>query len=81
MAAQPKTAPHGGAIHQTLDEPAILADIRYFRERVRLLDAVPDGEDAAMRRVYQSLLEHRRRVLAAFRAGHPERWYEYDPED
>lgn len=67
----------GGAIHSSLDESAIIADIDYFEAKLRAL--ADEGEDAAMRRVYQSLLTHRRRVLAAWRDGHPDRWFDYEP--
>lgn len=68
----------GDAIHQRLDEQAILADIRYFEDKVRELDAPRTGYERAMQRVYRSLLAHRRQILAAWRDGRPDRWYEYE---
>jgi hypothetical protein len=69
--------PDGDAIHRNLDEPAILADIEYFESKVRELGEPRSSYERAMRRVYQSLLAHRRQTLAAWRDGRPERWYEY----
>lgn len=68
----------GDAIHHQLDEAAILADIRYFADKVHELDGVQEGPALAMRRVYQGLLTHRHQILAAWRDGRPDRWYEYD---
>jgi phage-related tail fiber protein len=68
----------GDAIHLKLDEAAILADIRYFEDKVHELDAATSGQELAMRRVYQGLLIHRRQILAAWRDGCPDRWYDYD---
>jgi hypothetical protein len=68
----------GEAIHRSLDESAILADIRYFEDKVRELDAPRTSYEHAMQRVYRSLLTHRRQILAAWRDGRPDRWYEYD---
>lgn len=67
----------GDAIHRKLDEPAILADIAYFEGKVREIGAPHSNYERAMQRVYQSLLTHRRQILAAWRDGRPERWYEY----
>lgn len=68
----------GDAIHQRLDEASILADIAYFEDRLRELDEPRSDRGEAMERVYQALLAHRRRMLAAWRDGRPERWFEYD---
>lgn len=67
----------GDAIHRQLDEPAILADIGYFEDKVRELGTPRTPYERAMQRVYQSLLSHRRQTLAAWRDGRPDRWYEY----
>jgi len=68
----------GDAIHRNLDESAILADIRYFEEKVGELGVPRTSYERAMQRVYQSLLTHRRQTLAAWRDGRPDRWYEYE---
>jgi len=68
----------GDAIHQRLDESAILADIRYYEDKVRELGAARSSYERALQRVYQSLLTHRHQMLAAWRDGRPDRWYEYD---
>lgn len=68
----------GDAIHQRLDESAILADIAYFEAKVAEFDAPRTSYERAMQRVYRSLLIHRRQILAAWRDGRPDRWYEYD---
>jgi hypothetical protein len=69
----------GNAIARGLTEEAILADIRYFETKVQSGKQQPGTSyERAMQRVYASLLAHRRQVLAAFRDGRPEAWYEYD---
>ena len=68
----------GDAIHHHLDESAILADIRYFEDKVRELGEPRTSYEHAMQRVYQSLLTHRRQILAAWRDGRPDRWFEYE---
>lgn len=66
----------GNAIAMGVNESNVLADIRYFEERVASLDS--DSQGKAMQRVYASLLKHRRQVLAALRDGRPDAWYEYE---
>jgi hypothetical protein len=68
----------GNAIARGLTEDAIVADIRYFEGKVREMGVPATSYERAMLRVYASLLAHRRQVLAAFRDGRPEAWYEYD---
>jgi hypothetical protein len=68
----------GNAIARGLTEDAIVADIRYFEGKVREVGVPGTSYERAMLRVYASLLAHRRQVLAAFRDGRPEAWYEYD---
>lgn len=68
----------GNAIARGLTEEAILADIRYFEAKVSAASAPGTTYERAMQRVYASLLAHRRQVLAAFRDGRPEAWYEYE---
>ncbi|HEX7029436.1 MAG TPA: hypothetical protein VF254_02480 [Gammaproteobacteria bacterium] len=70
-------ATNGNAIAAGVTEANILADIRYFEARI---EAAVDGNsrDQAMRRVYASLLAHRRQMLAALRDGRPDAWYEYE---
>ncbi|HWP94656.1 MAG TPA: hypothetical protein VNL72_02860 [Gammaproteobacteria bacterium] len=62
----------------TLTEESILADIRYFESRLQALANPDTSYERAMQRVYASLLAHRRQVLAAWRDGRPEAWYEYE---
>jgi hypothetical protein len=68
----------GNAIAQGLTEQAILADIRYFEDKLARQPEPSTSYERAMQRVYASLLAHRRQVLAAFRDGRPEAWYEYE---
>lgn len=76
--AAPADAVTGNAIARGLTEEAILADIRYFEAKVQAVKQPGSSYERAMQRVYASLLAHRRQVLAAFRDGRPEAWYEYD---
>jgi len=73
---QTRQEPSGNAIASGVTERNILADIRYFEERVASLDS--DSHGKAMQRVYASLLTHRRQMLAALRDGRPDAWYEYE---
>lgn len=68
----------GNAITDGVNEANITADIRYFEERIASADASADVHAKAMRRVYASLLAHRRQMLAAVRDGRPDAWYEYE---
>lgn len=68
----------GDAIHRQLDEASILADIAYFESKLAELVSPETDESRAMHRVHLSLLVHRRRLLAAWRDGQPERWSEYE---
>lgn len=68
----------GNAIARGLTEQAILADIRYFEAKLAGVPTPGTSYERAMLRVYASLLAHRRQVLAAFRDGRPEAWYEYE---
>lgn len=68
----------GNAIAGGMTEGNILADIRYFEERIGTVDAADSSHAQAMKRVYASLLAHRRQVLAALRDGRPDAWYEYE---
>lgn len=68
----------GNAIAAGVTEANILADIRYFESRIERTAASGDNRDQAMRRVYASLLAHRRQMLAALRDGRPDAWYEYE---
>ncbi|MDX1444295.1 MAG: hypothetical protein R3270_11075 [Gammaproteobacteria bacterium] len=70
---------HGGnAIALAVNEDNIVEDIRYFQRRLEALKNPDDGHDRAMHRVYSSLLAHRRQMLAAYRDGRPEAWFEYE---
>ncbi|HEX7046457.1 MAG TPA: hypothetical protein VF275_02635 [Gammaproteobacteria bacterium] len=71
-------AASGNAIAAGVNEANILADIRYFEARIETAAASGDSRDQAMRRVYASLLAHRRQMLAALRDGRPDAWYEYE---
>lgn len=68
----------GNAITAGVNEANILADIRYFEQRLELAENTDDGHARAMQRVYTSLLAHRRQMLAALRDGRPDAWYEYE---
>jgi len=68
----------GNAIAAGVTEANILADIRYFEARIDAAAAHGSSRDQAMRRVYASLLAHRRQMLAALRDGRPDAWYEYE---
>lgn len=73
--------PHAGnAIANGVSETSILEDIDYFERRLAALGEPADSHGRAMHRVYTSLLAHRRQVLAAFRDGRPEAWYEYESQ-
>jgi hypothetical protein len=70
---------HGGnAIARSISEESILEDIRYFQKRLDAIGNPVDSHDRAMHRVYSSLLAHRRQMLAAYRDGRPEAWFEYE---
>lgn len=73
-----QTLTGGNAITAGVNEANIIADIRYFEERIASADSTRDGHAKAMRRVYASLLAHRRQMLAALRDGRPDAWYEYE---
>lgn len=67
--------------YASLSEEQILADIRHFQDRLDNLAAVQNTYDQARRQVYSILLQHRKQLLAAYRAGHPEQWPEFGPEN
>lgn len=70
---------HGGnAIALAVNEDNIVEDIRYFQRRLEAIGEPDDSHDRAMHRVYTSLLAHRRQMLAAYRDGRPEAWFEYE---
>lgn len=73
-----RTDVSGNAINHGVTEANILADIRYFEERMQALDAEDGNRGSAMQRVFASLLAHRRQMLAALRDGRPDAWYEYE---
>lgn len=73
-----RSAASGNAIAAGLTEANILADIRYFEARIEAAASHDSSRDQAMRRVYASLLAHRRQMLAALRDGRPDAWYEYE---
>lgn len=73
-----RTAAGGNAIARGVTEANLLADIRYFESRMKAAEAADNSHGKAMRRVYASLLAHRRQMLAAYRDGRPDAWYEYD---
>lgn len=73
-----RTASGGNAIATGVTEANLLADIRYFEARVDDSASASDSRNQAMRRVYASLLAHRRQMLAALRDGRPDAWYEYE---
>lgn len=68
----------GNAIANAISEESILEDIRYFEKRLKSIGEPEDSHDRAMHRVYSSLLAHRRQMLAAYRDGRPEAWFEYE---
>lgn len=68
----------GNAIAAGVTEANLLADIRYFQSKVEAVVPGGDSRAQAMRRVYASLLAHRRQTLAALRDGRPDAWYEYE---
>lgn len=63
-----------------MSEVDILSDIDYFREQLAELPVNADRYTRARRQVYMTLLQHRRRLLAAMRAGRPEDWPEFPSE-
>ncbi len=64
-----------------LSEQEVLTDIRHFEEQLSRLTEASDSHALAMRAVYRNLLNHRRKLLAAWRDGHPEEWYLYPPAE
>lgn len=68
----------GNAISSGVTEANLLADIRYFESKVEAASTSSDSRNQAMKRVYASLLAHRRQTLAALRDGRPDAWYEYE---
>lgn len=59
------------------DEATVLADIRYFEERLAMLGEASSERELASVQIYRLLLRQRRQLLAAIRDGAPERWPEY----
>lgn len=64
-----------------LSEQEVLADIRHFEEELSRMTEASDSHALAMRAVYRNLLDHRRKLLAAWRDGHPDEWYRYPPAE
>lgn len=62
-----------------LSEQDILTDIRRFEEELSRMTEASDSHALAMRAVYRNLLDHRRKLLSAWRDGHPEEWFRYPP--
>lgn len=60
-----------------ISELDILSDIEYFREQLAELPVDADRYTRARRHVYITLLQQRRRLLAAVRAGRPEDWPDF----
>lgn len=68
----------GNAIAKEVTESAIREDIQYFESRIRELGEASSSHERAMLRVYSSLLSHRRQMMAAYRDGRPDAWFEYE---
>ena len=64
-----------------LSEQDVLADIRHFESELDRMSEATDTHALAMRAVYRNLLNHRRKLLSAWRDGHPEEWYRYPPAE
>lgn len=60
--------------YSRMSEGEILAEIEHYRHRLAQFEPPRDKFDAARREVYAILLEHRRQLLAALRAGRPGDW-------
>jgi hypothetical protein len=77
----------GNATHRNpgnldrISEMDILSDIDYFRARLAELPVNADRYARARRHVYITLLQQRRRLLAALRAGRPEDWPEFPVDE
>lgn len=65
------------ASFERISEVDILSDIDYFRARLAELPVNADRYTRARRHVYITLLQQRRRLLAALRAGRPEDWPDF----
>lgn len=57
-----------------MTESEILAEIEHYKHRLAQFEPPRDKFEAARREVYAILLEHRRQLLAALRAGRPGDW-------
>lgn len=62
-----------------LTETEVLDDIRRFRERLERAEPPQDSLQATQQEVYRELLQQRRKLLSAIRAGRPELWFDYPP--
>jgi len=60
--------------YSQINEVEILADIQYFQEQMAQLPVDADRYTRARRQVYQTLLQQRRQLLSATRAGKPADW-------
>lgn len=58
----------------------ILSDIAYFEAQLADLPIDADRYTRARRHVYLTLLQQRRQLLAATRAGRPQDWPSFPPE-
>ncbi|MEA5445132.1 hypothetical protein VCB98_04765 [Gammaproteobacteria bacterium AB-CW1] len=60
--------------YRCITETEVLSDIQYFRDQLAELPVDADRYTQARRHVYITLLQQRRQLLAATRAGRPEDW-------
>ncbi|MDQ2070258.1 hypothetical protein [Natronospira bacteriovora] len=64
--------------YSEVSELQVLSDIQYFQDQLAELPVDDDPYNRARRHVYVTLLQQRRRLLAATRAGRPADWPEFN---
>ena len=69
---QPATAPFSA-----LTSERLLRSIAHYERKAAELDNLTGPRETTLRRTYQTLVDDRRRLLAALEDGHPELWTDY----
>jgi hypothetical protein len=70
--------PHRNPVeYSDVTEVEVLSDIQYFQQQLARLPVNGDSYTRARRHVYQTLLQQRRQLLAATRAGRPMDWPDF----
>ncbi len=69
---QPATAPFSA-----LTTERLLRSIAHYERKAAELDNPTGPRETTLRRTYETLVDDRRRLLAALEDGHPELWTDY----